>query len=61
MEDEESLMEAVKQVDVVICSIPSKQVLDQKLLIRVIEEAGCIKVINCQLMFLFFYLFPEFV
>ncbi|ESR36538.1 hypothetical protein CICLE_v10028526mg [Citrus x clementina] len=43
LEDEESLMEAVKQVDVVICSIPSKQVLDQKLLIRVIKEAGCIK------------------
>lgn len=41
-------MEAVKQVDVVICSIPSKQVLDQKLLIRVIKEAGCIKVINCR-------------
>ncbi|KAH9656720.1 putative pinoresinol-lariciresinol reductase 3 [Citrus sinensis] len=43
LEDEGSLMEAVKQVDVVICSIPSKQVLDQKLLIRVIKEAGCIK------------------
>lgn len=41
-------MEAVKQVDVVICSIPSKQVLDQKLLIRVIKEAGSIKVINCR-------------
>lgn len=41
-------MEAVKQVDVVICSIPSKQVLDQKLLSRVIKEAGCIKVINCR-------------
>lgn len=48
LEDEGSLMEAVKQVDVVICSIPSKQVLDQKLLIRVIKEAGCIKVINCR-------------
>lgn len=41
-------MEAVKQVDVVICSIPSKQVLAQKLLIRVIKEAGSIKVINCR-------------
>ncbi|XVE93647.1 hypothetical protein REPUB_Repub01dG0212100 [Reevesia pubescens] len=36
-------MEAVKQVDVVICSIPSKQALDQKLLLKVIIESGCIK------------------
>ncbi|KAJ4716525.1 putative Isoflavone reductase [Melia azedarach] len=43
LEDEESLIKAVKQVDVVICAIPSKQVLDQKLLIRVIKNAGCIK------------------
>ncbi|XP_031271201.1 probable pinoresinol-lariciresinol reductase 3 [Pistacia vera] len=43
LEDEKSLFEAVKQVDVVICSIPSKQVLDQKLLIRIIKQAGCIK------------------
>ncbi|GLT42801.1 hypothetical protein SLA2020_167840 [Shorea laevis] len=43
LEDEESLTEAVKQVDVVICAIPSKQVLDQKLLIRVIKQAGNIK------------------
>lgn len=39
-------MEAVKQVDVVICSIPSKQALDQKLLVKVIKESGCIKVSN---------------
>ncbi|XP_050232203.1 probable pinoresinol-lariciresinol reductase 3 [Mercurialis annua] len=43
LEDEKSVAEAVKQVDVVICSIPSKQALDQKLLIRVIKESGCIK------------------
>ncbi|XVF45299.1 hypothetical protein PTKIN_Ptkin02bG0194500 [Pterospermum kingtungense] len=43
LDDEKSLMEAVKQVDVVICSIPSKQALDQKLLIKVIKESGCIK------------------
>uniref|UniRef100_A0A2P2JB03 Uncharacterized protein MANES_11G085900 n=1 Tax=Rhizophora mucronata TaxID=61149 RepID=A0A2P2JB03_RHIMU len=43
LEDEKSLVEAVKQVDVVICAIPSKQVLDQRLLIRVIKESGCIK------------------
>ncbi|KAJ0009798.1 hypothetical protein Pint_34701 [Pistacia integerrima] len=46
LEDEKSLFEAVKQVDVVICSIPSKHVLDQKLLIRVLKQAGCIKVFN---------------
>ncbi|GAB4853886.1 Probable pinoresinol-lariciresinol reductase 3 [Ancistrocladus abbreviatus] len=43
LEDEESLLDAVKRVDVVICSIPSKQALDQKLLIRVIKQAGSIK------------------
>ncbi|KAL4280103.1 hypothetical protein GQ457_03G002620 [Hibiscus cannabinus] len=43
LDDEQSLIEAVKQVDVVICSIPSKQALDQKLLIKVIKESGCIK------------------
>ncbi|KDP41781.1 hypothetical protein JCGZ_26799 [Jatropha curcas] len=43
LEDEKSLVEAVKLVDVVICSIPSKQVLDQKLLIKAIKRAGCIK------------------
>lgn len=37
----------MKQVDVVICSIPSKHVLDQKLLIRLIKQAGCIKVVVC--------------
>ncbi|TQD79155.1 hypothetical protein C1H46_035283 [Malus baccata] len=43
LEDEESLMAAVKQVDVVICAVSAKQVLRQKLLIRVIKQAGCIK------------------
>ncbi|GMJ12757.1 Genetic Variants in leaf Senescence [Hibiscus trionum] len=43
LDDEKSLIEAVKQVDVVVCSIPSKQALDQKLLIKVIKESGCIK------------------
>ncbi|XP_010263626.1 PREDICTED: probable pinoresinol-lariciresinol reductase 3 [Nelumbo nucifera] len=38
-----SIIEAVEQVDVVICAIPAKQVLDQKLLIRAIKQAGCIK------------------
>lgn len=43
LEDDESLLEAVKQVDVVICTIPSKQVLAQKSLIHAIKLAGCIK------------------
>lgn len=43
LEDEKSLVGAVKQVEVVICSIPSKHVLEQMVLVRVIKEAGCIK------------------
>ncbi|XP_021828649.1 probable pinoresinol-lariciresinol reductase 3 [Prunus avium] len=43
LEDEESLMAAVKQVDVVICAVSSKQVLLQKLLVQVIKKSGCIK------------------
>ncbi|CAN8229437.1 unnamed protein product [Cochlearia groenlandica] len=43
LEDERSLKEAVSKVDVVISAIPSKHVLDQKLLINVIKQAGSIK------------------
>ncbi|CDO97035.1 unnamed protein product [Coffea canephora] len=43
LQDEDSLIEAIKKVDVVICSIPSQHVLDQKLLIQAIKLAGCIK------------------
>ncbi|XP_010437600.1 PREDICTED: probable pinoresinol-lariciresinol reductase 3 [Camelina sativa] len=43
LEDERSLAEAVSKVDVVISAIPSKHVLDQKLLIKVIKQAGSIK------------------
>lgn len=43
LEDEESVMTAVKQVDVVICAVSAKQVLRQKFLIQVIKQAGCIK------------------
>ncbi|GJU37923.1 probable pinoresinol-lariciresinol reductase 3 [Tanacetum coccineum] len=43
LHDEESLIEAVKQVNVVICAVNSKQVLDQKPLISVIKKAGCIE------------------
>ncbi|KAI3674437.1 hypothetical protein L2E82_52261 [Cichorium intybus] len=43
LHDEGSLMEAVKQVNVVICAVNSKQVLDQKPLISAIKKAGCIK------------------
>ncbi|XP_027356174.1 probable pinoresinol-lariciresinol reductase 3 [Abrus precatorius] len=43
LEDEASLFEAVKLVDVVICAVSAKQTLQQRLLIRVIKEAGSIK------------------
>ncbi|GAB2224856.1 hypothetical protein Droror1_Dr00005634 [Drosera rotundifolia] len=43
LDDEESLVEAVNQVNVVICAIPSRYVLHQKPLIRVIKRAGHIK------------------
>ncbi|KAF8405246.1 hypothetical protein HHK36_010147 [Tetracentron sinense] len=43
LQDLSSLIEAIKQVNVVICAVSSKQVLDQKLLIRAIKQAGCIK------------------
>ncbi|XP_077253502.1 nmrA-like negative transcriptional regulator family protein [Tasmannia lanceolata] len=43
LQDHSNLIEAIKQVDVVICAIPSKHSLDQKLLIRAIKEAGCVK------------------
>ena len=44
LQDEASLLEAIKQVDVVICAVSSIQILDQKLLISAIKQAGCIKV-----------------
>ncbi|KAJ8763479.1 hypothetical protein K2173_002362 [Erythroxylum novogranatense] len=43
LEDEKSLVDAVKLVDVIICAVPAKQVLHQRLLIKVIKESGCIK------------------
>lgn len=43
LEDEASLVEAVKLVDVVICAVSAKQTLQQKLLIRVIKQLGSIK------------------
>ncbi|KAJ4910449.1 putative pinoresinol-lariciresinol reductase 3 [Raphanus sativus] len=43
LEDEVSLEEAVMKVDVVISAIPSKHVLDQKLLINVIKRSPSIK------------------
>lgn len=56
MEDEGSLAEAVSKVDVVISAIPSKHVLDQKLLVRVIKQAGSIKVSSYILIMDFFLL-----
>ncbi|KAG4988382.1 hypothetical protein JHK82_030725 [Glycine max] len=43
LEDEASIAEAVRLVDVVICAVSAKQTLHQKLLIRVIKQAGSIK------------------
>ncbi|CAL4884896.1 unnamed protein product [Urochloa decumbens] len=43
LEDYQSLLEAVRQVDVVICAVPTKLALEQKPLIRAIKEAGCVK------------------
>ncbi|KAL5207119.1 hypothetical protein ABZP36_031554 [Zizania latifolia] len=43
LENYPSLLEAVRQVDVVICAVPTKQALEQKPLIRAIKEAGCVK------------------
>ncbi|PAN07804.1 hypothetical protein PAHAL_1G363900 [Panicum hallii] len=43
LEDYQSLLKAVRQVDVVICAVPTKQALEQKPLIRAIKEAGCVK------------------
>ncbi|CAN0909162.1 Probable pinoresinol-lariciresinol reductase 3 [Linum grandiflorum] len=40
LQDESSLVEALKRVDIVICSIPSKQAHEQKLLIKLIKQAG---------------------
>ena len=45
LQDQTSLIEAIKQVDVVICAVSSNQVLGQKLLIAAIKQAGCVKVI----------------
>ncbi|XP_059308464.1 probable pinoresinol-lariciresinol reductase 3 [Lycium ferocissimum] len=43
LQDEDILLEALKQVDVVICAVSSKQVHEQKLLISAIKHVGCIK------------------
>ncbi|WOL02938.1 putative pinoresinol-lariciresinol reductase 3 isoform X1 [Canna indica] len=43
LQDFPSLLEAVKQVDVVICAVPSSLVLEQHLLIQAIKQADCIK------------------
>uniref|UniRef100_A0ACD5YL20 Uncharacterized protein n=1 Tax=Avena sativa TaxID=4498 RepID=A0ACD5YL20_AVESA len=43
LEDYPSLLQAVRQVDVVICSVPTKHALEQKPLIRAIKEAACVK------------------
>jgi hypothetical protein len=61
LQDEASLIEAVKLVDVVICAVSAKQTLQQKLLIRVIKHLGSIKVIHsihiAKIMSFFFFFF----
>jgi hypothetical protein len=60
LQDETSLIEAVKLVDVVICAVSAKQTLQQKLLIRVIKQLGSIKVIHSihiAKIYVFFFLF----
>ena len=42
--DHESLVKAIKKVDVVISSIGSMQILDQTKIISAIKEAGNVKV-----------------
>lgn len=44
MNDHESVLKAIKQVDVVISSIGSMQILDQTKIISAIKEAGNVKV-----------------
>ncbi|XP_071691803.1 probable pinoresinol-lariciresinol reductase 3 [Rutidosis leptorrhynchoides] len=43
LHDEGSLIEAIKQVNIVICAVNSKQVLDQKPLISAIKKVGSIQ------------------
>lgn len=43
MQDKASIIEAIKQVDVVICAVPAKQALDQKLLVQAIKLTGTVK------------------
>ncbi|CAH9114766.1 unnamed protein product [Cuscuta epithymum] len=43
LQDEETLIQAIRLVDIVICAVSSKQVLDQKFLLLAIKKAGCCK------------------
>lgn len=43
LQDEDILLEALKQVEIVISAVSSKQVHEQKILISAIKRAGCIK------------------
>ncbi|KAG0491505.1 hypothetical protein HPP92_004529 [Vanilla planifolia] len=43
LNDYACLLQAVKQADVVICALPSSLILEQKILINAIKEAGCIR------------------
>lgn len=51
------MTEAVRLVDVVICSVSARETLHQKLLIRFIKQVGSIKVIIHVILFLYFLSF----
>lgn len=49
LQEELSLIEALNLVDVVICAVPTKHVLDQRPLFQAIKQAGPIKVVQLSL------------
>lgn len=58
--DHESLVKAIKEVDVVISTVGHDQLADQSTLISAIKEVGHIKVIHTYIYYildLFFFLF----
>lgn len=57
LNDHESLVKAIKQVDVVISTVGSLQLEDQIKIIAAIKEAGNVKVRRSFLQFLFLFFF----
>lgn len=52
LSDYQSLVKAIKQVDVVICTVGGQQTADQMNIIAAIKEAGNIKVLMNDFLFL---------